>query len=67
MKLIKQIIFFGIIIFFTISNFIRLFIDNNFGEPVKLYFREVPLFLKVIIIVIFIGLLWWSFPFNKKK
>ncbi len=67
MKLAKQLIFFGIIILFTTSNVIRLFIDDHFGESIKLYFREIPLFLKVIIILIFLGLLWWSYPFKHKK
>lgn len=48
MKGTKRLIFWGLTLFFCVSNFIRLFIHDDFGKTVRVYFRDVPAYLKVI-------------------
>lgn len=65
MKTVKTIIFWVTTLVLFVSNFIGLFIDNDFGKSVKIYFREVPLYMKICLVLIFLSLLWWSFPYKK--
>lgn len=48
MKGTKRLIFWGLTLFFCVSNFIRLFIHDDFGKTIRVYFRDVPVYLKVI-------------------
>ncbi|VTX72725.1 Uncharacterised protein [Enterococcus hirae] len=65
MKIVKHIIFWSIVTFFSVSNFIRLFINDNYEKTIRIYFRDIPLYLKIFIILVFIFILWWSFPYKK--
>lgn len=67
MKGTKRLIFWGLTLFFCVSNFIRLFVHDDFGKTVKVYFRDVPAYLKVIFFIVFILLFWWSYPYKKEK
>ncbi len=65
MKIVKHIIFLIIVTFFCVSNFIRLFINDDYGKTIRIYFRDIPLYLKIFIILFFILIFWWSFPYKK--
>lgn len=65
MKIVKHIIFWIIVTFFCVSNFIRLFINDDYGKTIRIYFRDIPLYLKIFIILFFILIFWWSFPYKK--
>jgi uncharacterized membrane protein len=66
---IKKILFWMIMLFFLVTNFIRIFINSNFGDPIKEYFRDFPFAIKVIIVILYILLLIYLFPYknNNKK
>lgn len=65
MKIVKHIIFLIIVTFFCVFNFIRLFINDDYGKTIRIYFRDIPLYLKIFIILFFILIFWWSFPYKK--
>lgn len=63
----KKVIFWGLTLAFCVSNFIRLFINPSFGQGIKDYFQTVPLPIKLLILVIFVLILFWSFPYRKRS
>ncbi len=54
-------------LFFLVTNFIRIFIEPSFGETIRVYFRDVPIIIKIIIVILFIALLIYLFPYKRKK
>ncbi|AJK38612.1 hypothetical protein BG08_7033 (plasmid) [Bacillus thuringiensis serovar kurstaki] len=54
-------------LFFLVTNFIRIFIEPSFGESIRVYFRDVPITIKILIIILFIALLIYLFPYKKRK
>ena len=67
MKGTKRLIFWGLTLFFCVSNFIRLFIHDDFGKTIRVYFRDVPVYLKVIFFIVFILLFGGAILIKKKK
>jgi ABC-type polysaccharide/polyol phosphate export permease len=51
----KKIMFWILMMFFLVTNFIRIFIDSNFGGSIREYFRDVPIAIKIIIVILFIS------------
>jgi len=64
---LKKVTFWIICIFFLVINFIRLFVDTSFGQPVRDYFSDVPTPLKVLIALACIALLIYLFPYKPRK
>ncbi len=54
-------------LFFLVTDFIRGFIDSNFGELVRMYFRDTPIFIKIVIIILYTLLVIYLFPYKKRK
>ncbi|KXY10987.1 hypothetical protein AT267_00890 [Bacillus cereus] len=63
----RKIIFWTLGLFFLITNFIRTFIEPKFGESIRIYFRDVPIGVKVLIIILFIVFLIYIYPYRKRK
>lgn len=66
-SLIKKALFWGIGLFFLISNFIRTFINEDFGESVRVFFRPWPTSIKVLIVIVSTIFMVWLFPYKKKN
>lgn len=67
MYMLKTILFWIITLFFLITNFIRIFIDSNFGSSVTDYFRDFSISIKVIILFISIAILYYLYPYKKEN
>lgn len=66
-KKYKLILFWGICLILTIERFIRYFIDETFNASFTTYLRGLPLFVKLICILVFAIFLYWVFPYKKKN
>ncbi|AVF22998.1 hypothetical protein ERICI_03218 [Paenibacillus larvae subsp. larvae] len=54
-------------LFFLVTSSIRTFIDSNFGQPIRDYFRDVSIIVKIVIVILFVLLLLYLFPYKPKK
>lgn len=64
---IKKIIFWALGLFLLITNFIRTFMDPKFGESIRIYFRDVPINIKVVTAIVAVAFLVYIYPYRKKK
>lgn len=64
MDKVKEIVFWAIGIFFLINQFIRYFINSKWGESVREVTLSLPLWLKIVIIIFSIVILFWLFPYK---
>ena len=67
MEKFKTIAFWILMLFFLVTNFIRIFIEPSFGESIRVYFRDVPVSIKILIVILYIVLLIYLFPYKRRK
>lgn len=67
MDLFRKLAFWILTLIFVVSNFIRLFVNSNRGQAIKDFFSQVPIGIRILILVIYIMLLIWLYPYRKQK
>lgn len=63
----RKIIFWTLGFFFLITNFIKIFIEPKFGESIRIYFHDVPICIKVGILILAVAFIVYIYPYRKRK